>query len=315
MNAAIGVDIGGTKIAAGLVDDHGTILDATHASTPDDAGHIARVVVDLVERLDGEHESDGVGIGAAGFVDADRATIRFAPNIHWRETPLAAQVRELLDVPVIVENDANAAAWGEYRFGAGTDVEDLLLVTVGTGIGGGIVHQGGLFRGSHGFAAEIGHMRLVPDGLLCGCGQRGCWEQYASGRALVREACRHLDEADRAAAGLAALAEGDADRITGPMIAQLARDGDELCIALFAEIGRRLGEGVAMLSAVLDPRVVAFGGGVADAGDLFLAPAAAAFDEHLTAREHRTPAQLRLARLGNDAGLIGAADLVRSEPA
>jgi len=314
MSAAIGVDIGGTKIAAGLVADDGSILDAANAPTPASADDIARVVVDLVEQLDGEHEIDGVGIGAAGFVDADRATIRFAPNIEWRDAPLAAQVRELLDVPVIVENDANVAAWGEYRFGAGEDVDDLLLVTVGTGIGGGIVHGGQLFRGSYGFAAEIGHMRVVPDGILCGCGQHGCWEQYASGRALVREARRHVSEADRAAAPLAEKVEGDIERITGPMVTELAQAGDELCIALFAEVGRWLGEGIATLSAILDPSVIAFGGGVAAAGDLLLVPATSAFEEHLTAREYRTPATLRLAKLGNDAGLIGAADLVRSEP-
>ena len=173
---------------------------------------------------------------------------------------------------MVVENDANAAAWGEFSFGAGHDVDDLLLVTVGTGIGGGIVLDGELYRGAFGVAAEIGHMRVVPDGLLCGCGNRGCFEQYASGSALVREARAAARAGALLARDLLDRAGGDPDQITGPLITEAARAGDPFAIELLATTGRWLGEGIASLTAVLDPAVVVIGGGVSEAGDLLLDP-------------------------------------------
>ncbi len=314
MTLSIGVDIGGTKIAAGLVSESGDILDAVSEPTPSDATKIPAVVADLVDRLSGDEKAAGIGIGAAGFVGEDRSTVRFAPNIDWREEPLGQHVRALVDLPVVVENDANAAAWGEFRFGAGEDTDDLLLITIGTGIGGGIVHQGQLFRGGFGVAAEIGHMRLVPDGILCGCGQHGCYEQYGSGSALVRDARQSVSNGDPGAEALAALAGGDLQRITGPAVTKLAQDGDALAVELLTELGRWIGEGAAVLATILDPSVIAIGGGVAAAGDLLLTSVVDAFETHLPARSHRPQAALRLAALGNEAGIIGAADLARMEP-
>jgi glucokinase len=311
---AIGVDIGGTKIAAGLVSDTGEILDSLAEPTPTDAAKIPAVVADLVDRLTGDELAAGIGIGAAGFVGEDRSTVRFAPNIDWREEPLGQHVRALVDLPVVVENDANAAAWGEFRFGAGEDTDDLLLITIGTGIGGGIVHHGQLFRGGFGVAAEIGHMRVVPDGILCGCGQRGCYEQYGSGSALVRDARERVTNDDPGAAAIAALANGDLSRITGPGVTKLAQDGDPLAVELLGELGRWIGEGAAVLATILDPSVVAIGGGVSAAGDLLMTSVVDAFETHLPARAHRPAASLRLAALGNEAGIIGAADLARVEP-
>lgn len=313
MTLAIGVDIGGTKIAAGLVSETGEILDSVAEPTPADASKIPAVVADLVERLTGDEKASGIGIGAAGFVGEDRSTVRFAPNIDWREEPLGEHVRALVDLPVVVENDANAAAWGEFRFGAGEDTDDLLLITIGTGIGGGIVHRGQLFRGGFGVAAEIGHMRVVPDGILCGCGQRGCYEQYGSGSALVRDARERVTNEDPAAKAIAALANGDLSRITGPAVTKLAQDGDPLSVDLLTELGRWIGEGAAVLATILDPSVIAIGGGVAAAGDLLLVSVLEAFESHLPARAHRPEAALRLAALGNEAGIIGAADLARQE--
>ncbi len=311
----IGVDIGGTKIAAGLVSSDGRIVSADSEPTPDDAAGIAPVVATLVERLLAQRSDDvdvgGIGIGAAGFIDVDRATVRFAPNIDWIDEPLAESVGKLVDLPVVVENDANAAAWGEYRFGAGEDTDDLLFVTIGTGVGGGIVHRGMVVRGGFGAAAEIGHLRVVPDGRLCGCGQRGCFEQYASGRALVRDARSRVESGDPLAEPLVSLA-GGSDAITGQMVTGLAQQGDPMCVDLLRDVGQWVGEGIATLAAVLDPSVIAIGGGVADAGDLLLDPVRRAFEEHLPAREHRKVAELRLAALGNDAGIIGAADLART---
>jgi glucokinase len=311
---AIGVDIGGTKIAAGLVSEAGEIIEAASEPTPDDATKIPRIVADLVDRLTGDEKPVGVGIGAAGFVGEDRATVRFAPNIAWAEEPLAEHVRAFVDLPIVVENDANAAAWGEFRFGAGEDTDDLLLITLGTGIGGGIVHRGRLFRGGFGVAAEIGHMRVVPDGILCGCGQHGCYEQYGSGSALVRAARERVANDDPAAGAIARLADGDPGRITGPALTQLAREGDPLAVDLLMDLGRWVGEGAAVLATILDPSVIAIGGGVAAAGELLLTSVVEAFESHLPARAHRPEAALRLAALGNSAGIIGAADLARVDP-
>jgi glucokinase len=216
-----------------------------------------------------------------------------------------------VDLPVVVENDENAAAWGEFAFGSGKDVEHLVMVTVGTGVGGGIVHDGALLRGAAGVAAEIGHLRVVPGGRLCGCGNRGCWEQYASGTALVRDARAAARDDPALAAAVIELAGGDPEQITGPQITQLATQGDQFAIARVDELARWLGEGMATLAAVLDPAVFVVGGGVAEAGDLLLDRIRQHFAAQLTGRTHRPEIQVRQASLGNDAGLIGAADLAR----
>ncbi len=314
MTHAIGVDIGGTKIAAGLVSESGELLKRESEPTPDDSSKIPAIVADLAERLTGDEKVVGIGIGAAGFTSTDRTTVRFAPNINWIDEPLAERVSTLADLPVVVENDANAAAWGEFTFGAGEDTDDLLLVTIGTGVGGGIVHRGQLYRGGFGIAAEIGHMRIVPDGITCGCGEHGCFEQYASGSALVRVARERVANGDRGSEALKALADGDLNNITGPGLTELAHGGDGLSIELLSDVGRWIGEGLAILASILDPRVIAIGGGVAAAGDLLLVPAVDSFETHLPARTHRPQAEVRLAALGNAAGIIGAADLARTEP-
>ncbi|MGB8652728.1 MAG: ROK family protein, partial [Mycobacteriales bacterium] len=185
MGLAIGVDVGGTKVAAGVVADDGTVLATTRRPTPsyspDDVEH---TIADVVTELRRDHDVEAVGLGAAGFIDVDRSTVLFAPNLAWRDEPLRDEVAKLIGLPVVVENDANAMAWGEYRFGAGRGHDHLVCVTVGTGIGGGIVLDGRLYRGRFGIGAEFGHVQVVPGGRRCGCGQRGCWEQYCSGRAL-----------------------------------------------------------------------------------------------------------------------------------
>jgi glucokinase len=309
----IGLDIGGTKIAAGLVSEDGELLAKVRRETPaTDPEEIEDAAADAVAELVAAHAVEAVGVAAAGFVDASRSTIVFAPNLAWREQPMRADLEARTGLPVVVENDANAAAWGEFRHGAGREVEDMVLVTVGTGLGGGVVIGGRLLRGAAGFAAELGHVRVVPDGHRCGCGNRGCWEQYASGRALVREA-RELARSDTPmAARLLELAGGDADAIEGPHVTQAAEEGDPAAVELLADLGRWLGEGIASIVAVLDPSMVVVGGGVSEAGDLLLEPARAAFRRQLTARGHRPEPEIRLATLGNDAGMIGAADLARS---
>jgi glucokinase len=308
----VGVDIGGTKIAAGVVDDVGTILDEATEPTPaTDPKALATAVAGLVDRLRGTHEVEAVGIGAAGFVDAKRATVLFAPNINWTDEPLAGEVGAQVGLPVVVENDANAAAWAEFQFGAGKDVDDLLMVAIGTGIGGGYVTENRLYRGAFGVAGEVGHLRVVPGGIRCGCGRYGCWEQYASGRALVREAKDRIATELPETATLAAAARRDDEGLTGQLVTALAQAGDPLAQELLADVGRWLGAGIASLVTVLDPAVVVLGGGVTEAGDLLLKPARRAFARTLPAAAHRPQPLLRPTSLGNRAGLIGAADLAR----
>ena len=312
MAVTVGVDVGGTKIAAGVVSETGQILDERRSETPDDAAGIERLIADLVDELRGSHEVEAVGIGAAGYVDADRATVLFAPNLPWRNTRLGHAVQARLDLPVVVENDANAAAWGEFRFGAAADVDDLLMVAVGTGVGGGVIFKSELLRGSFGLAAEIGHFRVVPQGLPCGCGQRGCWEQYASGTALVREARRRVTAGQGGAQPLLEAVGADPESINGPAITSLAQQRDPFCLDLLADLGTWLGEGIASLTSILDCAVVVIGGGVSEAGELLLEPIRQAFTRTLPVMEHRPHLELRVATLGNEAGMIGVADLARS---
>jgi glucokinase len=211
----------------------------------------------------------------------------------------------------VVENDANAALWAEHRFGAGRDEDDVVMVNLGTGIGGGLLVDGALFRGGYGIAGEFGHMQVQPGGRRCECGNRGCWEQYASGNALVREARELCVAGSPVAHGLLDRVGGDVSRITGPTVTQAATDGDAAAIELFEEIGRWLGIGLANLAAAFDPALFVIGGGVCEADELLLSPAREAFRRQLTGRGFRPEARVVRAELGNEAGLVGAADLAR----
>ena len=309
---SIGVDIGGTKIAAGVVDEEGRIIDSTTRRTPaTDPELIEAGVADAVAELRSTHEIVGVGVGAAGFVDADRRVVRFAANLAWRDRPLAEHLETLTGLPTVVENDANAAGWAEYRFGAARDAAHMLMVTVGTGLGGAVVIDGHMLRGSGGFAGEIAHMNAVPDGQWCGCGRRGCLEQYTSGTALVRSAKHRAQVGDETMGPLLAAAGGERSAITGPLITTLAQQGDPGCVALLAELGTALGRGLASIAALLDPGAIVLGGGVAAAGDLLLTPASEAYAEDVTARRHRPMPTWAIAAMGNEAGIVGAADLAR----
>ena len=313
MRVTIGVDVGGTKIAAGVVDDSGRITDRVRLATPDGVpdltDRIADSVQTLIGRLDVPRDDVVVGVAAAGFIDAARAMVRFAPNIDWREYPLATELRNRLGLPATIENDANAAAWAEFRFGAGRDVDDMAMFTIGTGVGGGLVHAGQLLRGGFGMAGELGHVRMVRDGRRCGCGLRGCLEQYASGRALYRAGLRLVTDDPVRGADLLKRAGGAPEGLRGDMIMEAALAGDEAAVGLFTELGTWLGEGIADICSVLDPSMVVVGGGVAEAGELLLSPARESCMAHLSGGRNRPQLSIRAAQLGNDAGIIGAADL------
>jgi glucokinase len=255
---------------------------------------------------------ESVGISAAGFVSSDRKTMLATPNIAgWNGVDLDAQLTSLLGLPVVIENDANAAAWGEAAFGAGRGHDHLLIVTVGTGIGGGIVVNGNLYRGGFGTAAEIGHMRVVPEGHLCGCGARGCFEQYASGSALMRHAREAISATPELARNLLALGNGTLDGLTGKHITEAAQSGDPVALAAFNTTAHFLGAGIASLCVILDPTRVVIGGGVVEAGEILLAPTRESMVRHMPfAGKHPYP-DIVPAELGNEAGLVGVADLAR----
>ena len=315
MGLTIGVDIGGTKVLGAVVDRTGEVLAQCRRETPaDDTGEIVRRIVSVVHELRESYEVDSIGIGAAGWIDASRSTILFAPNLAWRNEPLRELIQREIDIPIMIENDGNVAAWAEFVFGAARDADDsMVLITVGTGIGSGIVLGGKLVTGNNGIAAELGHFVSVPGGHLCGCGRLGCLEQYASGSALVRFAQRSAKDDPDSATRLLALAGGSIEAINGPLVTRAARAGDQASLAAFDQIGYWLASGLGDLVQVLDPQVMVIGGGVIEAGDLLMAPVRRYFTEALAHRGRLPVGEVRPALLGNTAGVVGAADLARRD--
>jgi glucokinase len=310
----VGVDIGGTKVAAGVVTHAGVVLEQVRRETPDRTKApdvVEDTIVDAVLDLAERHELHAVGIGAAGFIDATRSHVLFSPHLSWRNEPLREAISSRLRLPVVVENDANAALWAEWRFGAARGASHIVCVNLGTGIGGAILVDGRLQRGRYGMAGEFGHMQVVPDGRRCECGNRGCWEQYASGNALVREAREMATARSPVAQSILDRAGGDVEAITGPLVTAAAQDGDPAARELVEEVGGWLGLGIANLVAALDPGTVVVGGGLSEVGEMLLAPARDTFRRSLSGRRFRPEADVVQAELGNSAGLVGAADLAR----
>ncbi len=307
---SIGIDIGGTKIAGAVVSEDGEIVVDDRVATPaGDSEKIVDEVVAMVTRLAAGRDIRAAGVAAPGFIDTAQSTVYYTPNISWRHEPLRERLLARLDMDITIDNDANAAGWAEFRFGAGRFATDMTMLTIGTGVGGAIVTQDRLFRGGYGAGAELGHMRVVPDGLPCGCGARGCIEQYGSGRALLRMA-NAIADVGGIGLGLASLRE-EKGELTGNDVASLIVDGDAGAIQALRELGSWLGQACASLSAVLDPQLFVFGGGVAIAGDLLLDPIREAFLAHLPARGFHPEPEFTIAQLVNDAGVVGAADLAR----
>jgi glucokinase len=317
-NLAIGIDIGGTKVAGGVVDENGSITHRTRRDTPHRStspsvveNTIVESVHELLSCVD-RADVTAVGIGAAGFVAEDRSTVVFAPHLSWRNEPLREALSQRIDLPITVDNDANAAAWAEATFGAARGESHVVVITLGTGIGGALIIDGAVQRGRHGIAGEFGHMQIVPGGVRCECGNRGCWEQYASGNALVREARAMIEAGSPVVVDLLARLGGDKSALTGPVITEAARDGDATARELIADIGEWLGIGLANLAAAFDPGLFVIGGGVSAADEMLIGPAREAFRRQLPGRGYRPEARIVRAVLGSDAGLIGAAELART---
>jgi glucokinase len=313
MGLSIGIDVGGTKVLGGVVDDKGVVLARARKDTPRQGGAaLTQTIAETVKELMVDHKVETVGVSAAGFVSSDRKTMLATPNIaDWNDVDLDSQLKSLIGLPVVIENDANAAAWGEAKFGAGRKQNHMMMLTVGTGIGGGIVVDGQLYRGAFGIAAEFGHMRVVPEGHICGCGARGCFEQYASGNALLRHAREAINASPEVARNLLSRGDGTVAGLTGHIITQAAQEADPIALAAFNTTGQWLGAGIASLAVLLDPACVVIGGGVIDAGEILLAPTRESLERTMPfAGKHPYP-ELIAAELGNDAGLVGVADLAR----
>jgi glucokinase len=306
--AAIGVDVGGTKTKGAIVHDSGDVLLRIERPTERNAGTkgILAIVDDLVARSsEFDAEISAVGVGAAGFVDARSGSVTFAPNLVYDDVHVADAVRSRSGLPVVVDNDANAAAWGERAYGAARGSDHVAYLTIGTGIGSGFIVEGRLVRGLTGAGAEMGHTVVDPDGPQCTCGLRGCLEQVASGTAIARLARKALeDDPDSSMLSFA----GSVDMVTTEDVARAAHEYDETARMVLRQAGKALGIGLSNVANIFDPEVILLGGSVARAGEPFLGPARDQF-VRMTDAQRRRPMRLDVTSLRGDAGIVGAAAL------
>ncbi|MEV5836718.1 ROK family protein [Nocardia sp. NPDC052112] len=308
----VGIDVGGTNIRASVVDGDGEVLDTVVAPTPHSARALENALDRAVRELCRRHPIGAVGLAVAGFINADRSTVRFAPHLPWQDTPVAQRLTDRLELPVILEHDANAAMWAEYRFGAAAGGHNSVLVAIGTGIGAALLIDGELYRGTHGVAPELGHLQVVPQGRSCPCGKRGCWERYCSGPALVDTAIEMLATDPVHSTVLAREVLRDPGSLTGRRVAGAAQDGDPLAVAVMADFARWLGLGLAFVSDIFDPGLIVIAGGVSSSAPLFLDEAREEYARAITGAGHRPLARIRTTQLGEAAGMIGAAELART---
>ena len=309
MRYAIGIDIGGTKARGALVDEQGQIRLSVQRPTDPESGsdEVPEVIRELLETSPAPVAAIGVAIAA--WVEHPSGRIAFAPNLSFTNADLERTIASGFGIPVLVENDANCAAWAEHLFGAGRGTRDMLMVTVGTGIGGGIIAGGRIYRGSRGFAGEFGHMPISIGGPQCACGNLGCLEAWASGSALGRmareQAAGHQDSE------VLRLVGGMPENITGATVGAAADLHDEFALQLLTELGVRLGVGLAGLAKAFDAEMIVVGGGVSEEGERLLEPARAELSSRF--KDQVAPPILISAALGNDAGVVGAAHLALGE--
>lgn len=305
----MGVDLGGTKCLGVALDHQRSVVGEHRLATPVGENAIVETIVALVEALG---PPAAVGVGAPGLVDVD-GVLRYAPNLPGVvDLPLRDALEARIPGPAVrIENDASAAGWAESELGAARDHRHVLTVTLGTGIGGGIIADGALLRGASGFAGEIGHMVVDPHGPPCTCGKQGCWERLASGSGLRRLA-REAAVADTRSR-MVELAGGDPDDVRGEHVTRAASEGDGHALAVMADFAWWVALGLANLVAILDCERVVLGGGLVGAGDLLLAPVRKSFADLVEGGEHRPPVDIVAASLGERAGAIGAALLAGQE--
>lgn len=310
---SVGIDIGGTKIAGALVDDAGNIIEELRVKSPiTDPGEMVEAIASVINELTSGQKVVGVGVAAAGFLSADREIMFHSPNIAaWRNEPLKSRIQDKTSYPVLLENDANAAGWAEFRFGAGKNVSSMIMLTIGTGVGGAVVTQGQLLKGGFGIGGELGHVVLIPSGRQCGCGLTGCIETYASGTALLKAARDLAESPDSLGDGLRKL-NSDPGTLTGEQVYQAIMEDDPGALGLIFELGEKLGIAIGSLFVpVLDPELVVVGGGVSAVGERLLDPMRSGYSKSMPAKGYRPELSIVKAQFLNQAGLIGAADLAR----
>jgi glucokinase len=305
-----GIDVGGTKVlGVALREDHpAAVLAEARVPTPDSEAGLLDAMADVVRLLDTQAGTSGiaaVGVGIAGLIDRT-GRLRVSPNLPGRRNiDIGVELDRRLGLPIRVDNDATCAAWAEYLAGAARGADDVVLVTLGTGIGAGIIADGELVRGAHGFGGEAGHIVVDPRGPRCPCGRRGCWERFASGTGLGRLG-REAAEAGLFPRGVE-LAGGLADNVQGEHVTQAAREGDQDALAVVAEFADWVALGIGNLVTLLDCSLVVIGGGLVEAGDVLMGPVRTAYLRHVMAPEERQDVRIVSAELGERAGATGAA--------
>jgi glucokinase len=305
---AIGVDVGGTKIAAAVVTPEGKILNEvrypTQAVPPN---RLMETIAEAIREVKDGFEVGGVCLAVPGLILAAENKVIFSPNLHEIEDiPLDKEMGSRTGLSVTVENDANAAAWGEFRYGAGKDVDHQIFITLGTGVGGGVITHGLLLRGAQGAGGELGHVTINATGPRCGCGNHGCLEALASGTAIRRRAREIASEQPQSALGRLAIER----EVLGEDVTRLAQEGDGAAITVLEETGVWLGIGIAGFVNIFNPEVIAVGGGASRAGELILGPARK--EVWLRARSpSRDLVEIKEATLGPESGVLGAAALAR----
>lgn len=304
----IGVDLGGTNIAVGLVDEKHQIVarlaTPTNADRPYDeiVKDIALTVQKLIEDNNiSMDEIKYIGLGAPGILDNEKGTITDNSNIHWENYPIKERLQNYIDKPIFLGNDANVATWAEYINGCGKNTENFIMLTLGTGVGGGIIINGKLITGSHSIGAEVGHFIFKAGGNKCGCGNQGCIEAYCSATALIKMALKDLDEHTDSVIA-------KEERVSARTVIEAAKAGDEYGVQLFEEYTDNLAQVLASIINFLDPDIIALGGGVANAGEFLLAPVRKKMINY-TVFPSLVQTQILKAEMGNDAGIIGAASL------
>lgn len=312
----IGIDLGGTKIAAGIVDSQGRVLSKAESATlPDrpfeevvrDMAGCARRAMSMAEC--GEEQIEAIGIGIPGIAENQTGTVIFCTNLGWHNVPLRRELSQYINKPIYIDNDATVAGYAESVAGVSRGAKSSVFLTLGTGVGGGIVIDGKPWTGAHGVASELGHLTMVVDGIPCTCGKAGCVERYCSATALIRmgreAAEKHPDSL------IADLSGGDPDKITGKLVIDCAREGDSAALKVFGEYTRNLAIAINNVISFLDPEIVVLGGGISHAGDFLLEAVRDRIPEFLMFKT-MPYCRVELAVLGNQAGLIGAAMVTKS---
>ena len=307
---SVGVDVGGTKIAAGLVDDKGNIVDIEKINTEnEDLQQLNADIISLIKKLVGKNNVSSIGIATTGFVSKTRDIILFGTNINHKNYNFKKALQKELAYKIVIENDADAAGWAEYKYGSGKEYESMVMVTSGTGIGGALIINDQLVRGAFGKAGEIGHMKIVPNGRFCSCGLQGCWEAYASGSALVENANNILKSNPKSVENIVSCSIDG--KITGPNITKLAFQDDKVAKNLIENVGWWLGLGISNIATIIDPEIIIIGGGVSAGKNILLDGVKKGYESNLSAGAYVEKAPIVLANYDNNAGIIGVADLSR----